>query len=322
MGRFSLAARWSLSRKSHTQREARRTRGRSPRAASATPALRAAAAAKPATGDALATTERPVQRIGRALAVVPSARPSHKAWRKLGFALTDAFEFMGCTAFDLVLSGCGVRFLALPRRPQANPLTEAISEQQLEKGAGLLGWTWMCQSVYRSREIVEARSGEDFVAVAPGRKTVVVPRKATPGATTLLEPLVHEEVPPHPNRVSGLDHIVVAVNDAGAAADAYEQAFALNARRTEMQERSYAFIKVGEFGGSVIELVGPVRPGAGALGGHGWGMAFRTPDLDATVRYLADAGVHVGDPHPAVQGGRIASLPIQIGGIHIAFVGE
>jgi predicted enzyme related to lactoylglutathione lyase len=150
-----------------------------------------------------------------------------------------------------------------------------------------------------------------------------VPRKTSPGATTLLEPLVHEEVPPHPNRVTGLDHIVVTVNDVVAAADAYERAFAVKPRRSEMDGRRYAFLKVGEISGCcTIELVGPSAPVLGAPVGHGWGLAFRTPDLDATLRYLREAGVKAGDAQPAVQGGRIVSLPMQIGGIHIGFLGD
>jgi predicted enzyme related to lactoylglutathione lyase len=272
-------------------------------------------------GVRLLRAEKPVARLGRAITVVPSVRPSHKAWRKLGFALSDAFEFMGCTAFDLVLSGCGVRFVAVPKRPEINPLTTAIGEL-LEKGAGLLGWSWACQSVHRSRDVIEARAGSDFESGHGGRKSIVVPRKLTPGATTLLEPLVHEEVPHHPNSVTGLDHLVIAVTDVEAAADSYERVFGLKARRTAMKDRRYAFLKVGEVGGSVIEIVGPADPVRGPLTGQGWGLAFRSGNLDATVRYLRDSGVAVTEPHNAIQGGRIASVPVQLGGVQIAFLGD
>jgi predicted enzyme related to lactoylglutathione lyase len=265
--------------------------------------------------------EKPVARLGRAIAVIPSIRPSNKAWRKLGFALSDTFEFMGCTAFDLVLSGCGIRFVAVPRRAEENPLTTAINAL-LEKGTGLLGWSWACQSVHRSRDMIEARTGHEFEPGPGGRKSIVVPRKLTPGVTTLLEPLVHEEVPHHPNAVTGLDHLVIAVTDVEGAADSYERAFGLKARRTSMKERRYAFLKVGEVGGSVIELVGPSDPVRGPLTGQGWGLAFRSGNLDATVRHLRDAGVAVIEPHSAIQGGRIASVAVQIGGVQIAFLGD
>jgi catechol 2,3-dioxygenase-like lactoylglutathione lyase family enzyme len=279
-----------------------------------------AAQPQPSPLESTVANERPVARIGRALAVVPSVRPSQKAWRKLGFELSDSFEFMGCAAFDLVLAGCGVRFLA-PIRNEINPLTAAIGDL-LERGAGLLGWTWACQSVHRSRDVIEARSGLEFEAVTGGRKTVVTPRKVAPGATTLLEPLVHEEVPRHPNRVVGLDHIVLMVTDADATADIYERYFGLKARRAATKERRYAFLKVGEVGGSVIEIVGPLEPSRGPVMGHGWGLAFRTDDLNWTVRYLRESGVQCAEPREATQGGRISSLPMQIGGIQIAFLGN
>jgi predicted enzyme related to lactoylglutathione lyase len=228
---------------------------------------------------------------------------------------------MGCTAFDLALAGCGVRFLVPPGRGEVNPLTTAITDL-LDKGAGILGWTWACQSVYRSRDLIEARSSVGFVVGQAGRKTLVVPRKLSPGATTLLEPLVHEEVPAHPNHVTGLDHIVLTVTNVEAAADTYERAFGLKARRVEMNGRRYAFLKVGEVASSVLEIVGPAEIPSGPLSGGGWGVAFRTEDLDATMRYMRDSRVEVGEPHKAVQGGRIASLPVSVGGIQIALLGD
>ncbi|MFE3732025.1 hypothetical protein, partial [Nocardia sp. NPDC059154] len=38
------------------------------------------------------------------------------------------------------------------------------------------------------------------------------------------------------------------------------------------------------------------------------GVAFLSPDLDATVAAVRAAGGPIGDPKPAVQGGRIASV--------------
>ena len=122
------------------------------------------------------------------------------------------------------------------------------------------------------------------------------------------------------NHSFALDHIVISVSNVDAVTDMYERAFALKARRTDMNGKRYAFLKVGEVNGSVIEIVGPATPQIGALTGHGWGLAFRTGDLAATVRYLRKAGVGVTEPHDAVQGGRIASVTMQIGGIAIAFL--
>jgi predicted enzyme related to lactoylglutathione lyase len=60
-----------------------------------------------------------------------------------------------------------------------------------------------------------------------------------------------------------------------------------------------AFYRAGP---TVIEVVaGPPEPGL-------WGIAFLCPDLDATVAAVRAAGGPIGDPKPAVQGGRIASV--------------
>ena len=60
-----------------------------------------------------------------------------------------------------------------------------------------------------------------------------------------------------------------------------------------------AFFTVGE---GFIEVVASGRPPAL------WGIAFSTPDLDACVAAVREAGGPIGDPKQAVQGGRIASV--------------
>jgi hypothetical protein len=51
-------------------------------------------------------------------------------------------------------------------------------------------------------------------------------------------------------------------------------------------------------------------------------VAFESTNLDATVAFLRTAGVDVGDPQRAVQGGRITGMPTPLGGIQLAFMGE
>ena len=60
----------------------------------------------------------------------------------------------------------------------------------------------------------------------------------------------------------------------------------------------------------------------GRITGGPWGVAFESSNLDATVAFLRAAGVEVGDPHRAVQGGRITGMPTPLGGIQLAFMGE
>jgi len=107
----------------------------------------------------------------------------------------------------------------------------------------------------------------------------------------------------HPNLVDRIDHVVYAVADLDEATAAVEDVLGLTLRR-RFQPRGptgpeMAFYRAGP---TVIEVVGgPREP---AL----WGIAFLCPDLDATVKAVRAAGGPIGDPKPAVQGGRIASI--------------
>lgn len=265
---------------------------------------------------------RPILRIGRMLAVVPSDGPSRKAWRKLGFVLTEPFTFMECTAFDLLLTGGGVRFLAPPRkRSAATPLAAAIDER-LERGSGLFGWTWACQSLYRSRASIEAAEGVEFAKAQDGSKTLLVPQALTPGATTLLELLVHERPLSHPNGADALARILLTVGDSNRVAAMYERVFGLHARRQDRTERRCAVLESGTIGGPKLEIVGSTDQQHTASNGYPWGLVFHSKDLDATVRFLAASGVDCGKPVPSAEGGRVAALPLQLGGISLAFAGE
>ena len=49
---------------------------------------------------------------------------------------------------------------------------------------------------------------------------------------------------------------------------------------------------------------------------------FTCPNLDGTVAMLRDRGISVADPQATPKGRRILSLPLQLGGVGIAFVGD
>ncbi len=107
----------------------------------------------------------------------------------------------------------------------------------------------------------------------------------------------------HPNGIDIVDHIVYTVPDLDEAVDALTNALGMPPRR-RFHPRGpdgpeMAFYRVGE---AFIEVVSSGRPPALI------GVAFSAPDLDATVEAIRAAGGPVGDPKPAVQGGRIASV--------------
>ena len=120
-----------------------------------------------------------------------------------------------------------------------------------------------------------------------------------------------ESVPPHPNGVTGLDHVVAIAPDLDRAVVAMRGA-GLDLRRVREEPTPagaprQAFFRLGP---TILEVVQEPAEATARAGGDRptffWGLALSAPDLDATVAWLGDA---VGAPRPAVQPGRrIATL--------------
>lgn len=111
--------------------------------------------------------------------------------------------------------------------------------------------------------------------------------------------------PPHPNGVTGLDHVVVLTPDLERTIAAVEAA-GPGLRRIRETERNgtpmrQAFFR---FGPVILEVVsGDLGSGAPAEEAPAtfFGLAVDADDLDATRALLGDA---IGHPKPAVQAGR------------------
>lgn len=131
-------------------------------------------------------------------------------------------------------------------------------------------------------------------------------------ATTRSDRPPPDEHPPHPNGVAALDH-VVAITPALERTVAALEGAGLDLRRireepTPAGAPRQAFFRLGP---AILEVVqepaeaierggGPDRPA------FFWGLAFSTPDLDASVAALGD---RVSEARAAVQPGRrIATL--------------
>jgi catechol 2,3-dioxygenase-like lactoylglutathione lyase family enzyme len=108
----------------------------------------------------------------------------------------------------------------------------------------------------------------------------------------------------NPNLIERIDHLVYAVPELDPAVDALTSVLGEPPKRRAFPRGpsgpEMAFFTVGD--GSFIEVVASGRPPAL------WGIAFWTGDLDACVTAVREAGGPIGDPKPAVQGGRIASV--------------
>ncbi|MFI6867660.1 VOC family protein [Nocardia sp. NPDC050406] len=107
----------------------------------------------------------------------------------------------------------------------------------------------------------------------------------------------------HPNAVTKVDHVVYWVPDLDTAITNLTAVLGDPPRR-RFHPRGpdgpeMAFYRVGE---AFVEVVTSGQPEALV------GVAFRSSDLDATVAAVRAAGGPIGDPKPAVQGGRIASV--------------
>ncbi|WP_306361402.1 VOC family protein [Nocardia sp. CC227C] len=123
------------------------------------------------------------------------------------------------------------------------------------------------------------------------------------GVPALLDTTDAPHAPPHPNGVTRVDHIVYWVPDLDKAVEDLNAVLGAPPRR-RFHPRGpdgpeMAFYRVGE---AFIEVVTSGLPRALA------GIAFMADDLDATVTAVRAAGGPIGDPKPAVQGGRIASI--------------
>ena len=121
------------------------------------------------------------------------------------------------------------------------------------------------------------------------------------GVPTVVHPPVTGEV--HPCGVTHIDHVVYTVGELDTAITALSAVLGAPPRRRfhprGPQGPEMAFYRVGE---SFIEVVAAGTEPALI------GLALWSPDLDATVAAIRAAGGPVGDPKPAVQGGRIASV--------------
>ncbi|MFE6859370.1 VOC family protein [Nocardia sp. NPDC057668] len=107
----------------------------------------------------------------------------------------------------------------------------------------------------------------------------------------------------HPNGVTIIDHVVYWAPEMDAAVADLSAVLGIPPRRRFFprgpEGPEMAFYRVGE---PFIEAVASGLPAALV------GVAFLTPDLDSAVAAVRAAGGPIGDPKPAVQGGRIAGV--------------
>ncbi len=248
---------------------------------------------------------------------MPSLGPAGRAWTHLGFKLTKPFKWMGCLASDLALSGLRIRFVAPDPGAGTTGLLAAKIEDRLIRGAGLLGWIWMTgEDPIELPDVVPADPGERCSAY-------VLAPELSPGVVTLydhdLRAPRRREMKSHPNGVGRLDRVVVSTDNADRTARTYQSNFSLKSGGRVNSGRIHLFTEAGD---TQIEFVGPIDAAESEGFVNPWGLAFRSKDLDKTIRTLARSHVELPEPVADAKGGRITALSMQLGGIGIAFIGD
>jgi hypothetical protein len=115
--------------------------------------------------------------------------------------------------------------------------------------------------------------------------------------------------PGHPSTVTKIDHVVLRTPSLSIAEEAITSALGMAARRRSSPRRTpMMFFRVGE---ALLEVVESAPTPTLS------GVALRAVDIDAAV---AIAGGLLGRPHPAIQGGRLASATRRWDGFSVAVI--
>jgi methylmalonyl-CoA/ethylmalonyl-CoA epimerase len=158
----------------------------------------------------------------------------------------------------------------------------------------------------------------------------VEPREGFTGRLSRLAPealdgALLEVVQPRPDLPSGpstagavrrIDHVVLRLPDVDAACQRLRDYFGVETKRTfERGGTRFSFLRPGDV---ILELIGPSVPAAEPQPGFIAGLAFEVAGIDALTADLKAQGLSMGEPHPALQGGRIVSL--NASGVPVAFI--
>jgi methylmalonyl-CoA/ethylmalonyl-CoA epimerase len=153
-----------------------------------------------------------------------------------------------------------------------------------------------------------------------GRLSYLQPEAFDGALVEVVEP--EEGLRGHPPNdgpaVSRIDHVVLRTPDVPALSRRMDDLFAVPTKRTfERGTQAFAFLRPGDV---IIEVIGP-REGGAPGSGKIAGLAFEVHGLDGLVESLKALEYPVGEPHPALQGGRIVSVHASGAcGVPVAFI--
>jgi methylmalonyl-CoA/ethylmalonyl-CoA epimerase len=116
-----------------------------------------------------------------------------------------------------------------------------------------------------------------------------------------------------------IDHVVLRLPNVEQACRRMRDYFGVETKRTfERGEMRFSFLRPGDV---IMELIGPRVPPSEPRPGSIAGLAFEVAGIDALTTSLKARGLPVGEPHAALQGGRIASVHASGAcGVPVAFI--
>jgi methylmalonyl-CoA epimerase len=118
--------------------------------------------------------------------------------------------------------------------------------------------------------------------------------------------------------ITRIDHVVLRVPSVTAVSERFAAWFGVETKRTmERGEQAFAFMRPGDV---VIEVIGP-KAGGEPDSGRIAGLAFEVHDIDSLTEAVRAKGYPIGEPHAALQGGRIVSVHMSgTCGVPVAFI--
>jgi methylmalonyl-CoA/ethylmalonyl-CoA epimerase len=147
-----------------------------------------------------------------------------------------------------------------------------------------------------------------------GRLSYLRPEAFDGAVVEVVEPAEDQRGHAPGASVTRIDHVVLRVPSATAVIQHMEEWFGVATKRTfERNGHTFAFMRPGDV---VIEVIGPTdggEPGTGRIAG----LAFEVKGIDDLAADLKTRGYPIGEPHPALQGGRIVSGAF---GVPLAFI--
>jgi methylmalonyl-CoA/ethylmalonyl-CoA epimerase len=121
--------------------------------------------------------------------------------------------------------------------------------------------------------------------------------------------------------VTRIDHVVLRLPDVGGVCERMRDYFGVETKRSfERGETRFSFLRPGDV---IMELIGPRERPAEPRPGFIAGLAFECREIDALTADLKSRGYPIGEPHPALQGGRIVSVQASgpgPAGVPVAFI--